>query len=971
LEQPWQRSVSAFLDSELLELYEQRKIDKTLQAHEKIEKVIAIIKESEQNFNKAIAMLTSLDRLKAQRQELMKSIRSKAAEYFIVPFLPIDYTAKLDEVYTRIQEYIENRNELRVLEIYENTKEKLQSITQEFDVNDTLYSKKIAKNVGKKLLELIEQDFSHNPAVQPADIIIEARNNKKYPLHLYGQVINLGFVVRNKGQGYSYKTKLTLLSDELKISEEEEIQVGRLAPNSFVEISVGVMCGEKINSAELLIEIDWRNFDDTQHEIMDTIAVYAQRSDINWENLGQSDPYSLEPVTTEHDLIGRKDLLNGLLATLKASSIGSAIIRGQKRVGKTSLARTIQSHLEKEGYLVIYIEAGDYVEASPTATVSRLGNRICKEMIEREPKMKHIKAQKFEDALSPLAEFLEDFIKIAPERRAIFILDEFDELPLELYARGALGDSFFLTLRSVSSRQNVGFVLVGSEKVTHVMDCQGDKLNKWKVVPVDYFSRQSDWSDYKELIQRPVVDSLEYTDDALFTLHEFTSGNPYFTKLICHRVFRMAVSKRDCHITKTEIDQAIEIVIRETERNTFQHFWEDGIYERGNKSTDKSIRRRRILIAISDILKTKTSAPKKEIIEHPLLRDMAAVEADLKEFVARIILTFSQQDDSYCIKVLLFSKWLRERGVEDIIATFADLDAALREKQQEEEIKVSYSEIQSIIKKWNGSYKGIPITAEQVKTWLTQFSQIREQRAMFTMLNGLRFYSNLCIRNKMKEIHDIVKRGTTHKIDQNKKKRSDILVSYLDNPAKSGADIARLYVDEVGIYQNNVIEKSKLADKLKETKDIQALLFLDDFVGTGKSAVGYLQEIDSLIFDIVNDRKIRVVFAAVVAYIDGWAAVEKISDNLNMSISIHACDILNETAKCFSEKSSIFPSIDERENAKEITLKYGKLLEKNCPLGYGNLEMAVVFERGCPNNSLPVLWSESTSLKWIPLFKRL
>ena len=89
-----------------------------------------------------------------------------------------------------------------------------------------------------------------------------------------------------------------------------------------------------------------------------------------------------------------------------------------------------------------------------------------------------------------------------------------------------------------------------------------------------------------------------------------------------------------------------------------------------------------------------------------------------------------------------------------------------------------------------------------------------------------------------------------------------------------------------------------------------------------------------------------------------------------MHVHTHRCELLDETAQYFSDKSSVFTDISQRELAKQVALRVGKELVKKFPLGYGDIEMAVVFERGCPNNSLPILWAESTNPKWTPLFKR-
>ncbi len=971
-ENPWRLKVVSLFDYQLQVLYRDRKIPVDSMAHEKLERLATVAIEFERYLLEALSMLTSLERIDAQQQKLMRALGNKPAQSFIVPFLPDDFEAQLGEAYKRAELYVDKRDDVGADVEFENASREIEKIAEKFNSKRTQYSTWLAEQVARKLLFLIREDFARNPTAQPADIQIETRDNKKYPLHVVGQTINLGFIVINQGSGYSHDTTLSILSDDNLRLLMQEVQVGRLAPSSSYLVEIPAETVHAAQSVDLVVQVDWRNFDLTRRGSTFSFVAQAQKAAIDWETLKQSDPYSLEPVTTEQELVGRKDLLDRLLGSLKAKSIGSSIIRGQKRVGKTSVAKAIQSHLEGENYITVYLEPGDYIVPDPAATVRGLGNRISKELISREERIGHLNPPQFDDALSPLAEFLDDVVKIVPDRRFVFILDEFDEIPLDLYASGAVGDSFFLTLRSISSRPTIGFVLVGGEKMAHVLDCQGDKLNKWKVERVDYFTRESDWADYKELVQRPVGDELEYTDNALFALHDVTAGNPYFTKLVCQHVFGEAAKRRDCHITRTEVKEAVDLAIRGTDVNTFQHFWTDGIFERGPRAAEKSIRRRKILIAVADVLVRECPASKLRIVEHPLAKEIPALDSDLKEFVTRRVLVSNSQDETYDFKVPLFFKWLKERGVAEVIVTFSDLDAALRERQKEEESKVRADEVQSLLKRWQPGYKGQVISEDRVRAWLDQFGGIREQRAMFALLKGLRFYSDGFLRKKMAEIHDIIKREQiVHRVEQRRLKRSDILISYLDNPGKSGAHLARLYADEAGVYVENVIEKGKLTERLQKPDEIQALLFLDDFVGTGNAASEYLMQIDSSLSEVVQSRDIKLFFASILAFINGWSHIQQIVTGLQTKIRVHACEILDDTARCFSNDSTIFTDPNERAFAKKIAHTYGLLLEKHCPLGYGNLEMAVVFERGCPNNSLPILWSESAAHKWTPLFKRL
>jgi hypothetical protein len=837
----------------------------------------------------------------------------------------------------------------------------------------TIYSQIFASILGKKLIWIVEEDFLKNKAAQPGDVRVEARN-KKYPLHFAGAVINLGFIVRNLGPGYAHNIRLAVVGSESELEfTNPEVEIGRLAPSVSQLVEIPAKIIQSKLEITVLALVTWQDFDHSEHGFDLDVTVSAQRSDIDWVALRQKDPYSLEPVANEQELVGRRDVFNRLLATTKAINAGSSIIHGQKRVGKTSIAKTLQSHLGHLSYITVYMEAGDYVMPTAPSTIARLGMKLCQRIIHAEPRVSHLNIPDFSQALSPLTDFVDDVNRIIPDGQIVIILDEFDELPTELYLRGTWGDSFFLTLRSITSRPNIGFVLVGGEKMSHIMDYQGDQLNKWAVVQVDYFTRETDWSDYKELVQSPVEDLLEYTEDAFVALHEKTAGNPYFTKLICQYVFRQALSERDCYITRHEIEKATEVAIQETGKNTFQHFWEDGIIGLDEKATENSIRRRKVLIATSDTLRRNSPALGKVIAEHPIVRGLPTLETDLREFVTRKVLigniSDSFPDQSFDFKVKFFHDWLEGRGVQDVISTFTELDAAMRERQQEEQLKVQPAEIHDLVKNW-GLYKGQAISEDKVRAWLNQFANIREQRYMFHVLRGLHYYSNAFARGKMAEIHDIVARGLARDREYRQQKRSDILVSYIDAVGKSGASMARLYAEEAKIYVGNVVEKGSLLEALDKKTEIRAIVFVDDFIGTGRQASENLEGMHKLLEAVLAERTIKFFFVAITAFSQGYQRVKDTVDRLKLPVEIRACELLDESSQYFGEKSSIFKDAVERENAKKVAIEYGRILVRDNPLGYGDIGIAVVFEHGCPNDSLPILWAESTNPKWMPLFRR-
>jgi hypothetical protein len=549
----------------------------------------------------------------------------------------------------------------------------------------------------------------------------------------------------------------------------------------------------------------------------------------------------------------------------------------------------------------------------------------------------------------------------------MFILDEFDELPTGLYERSPIGDAFFLTIRSISGKEPFGFILVGGEKMEFVMSRQGAKLNNFNEVRLDYFNRGTHWSDFSDLVRRPVESWFEVSDGALTSLYQETAGNPYFTKFICDRLFKTMVGRRDCHVTYKEVAEATRQAVAAAKSPRFQHFWEDGVIEVGQKVEEIMMMRRKVLLALAEAL--RRHGPTRQAIKEEAKKDglsEAIVDAELRDFERRQVV--ARQADAYRCKVRLFETWLKEKGVNEIIESVQAADAVLHRRQEEEKLRVGPEEIVAVVRAW-GNYKGRRTTEDQVRTWLNQFGDNASQRLMFQILRSIRFYSDDEIRDKMKVAHGIVARKLVRRVESGKRKRSDILVSYLeDSPAKSGSNYAKRYSDENEIYFENIVVRSDLAKRLEGQHGFQALVFVDDFVGTGESAASHFAKLAEEYGEMIRTCGLRVFFVAVAGFQDGKARLESRLEQLRLPVKVHLCDPLDETARCFSDRSAVFADPMDRQRAKDIAYRLGHKLEKNAPLGYGDCQAMVVFESSCPNNSLPILWKEEKD--WFPLFRR-
>jgi len=965
------------------DIYKHLKIDVKDQSFEKESKLKGVVYKVEDELSSLIDSFNNLSSLNDFRSKFMQLINNQLAKAIIWPFLPRHLlNFPLKEVFKSVESYLSEEG-AQILIAYERTKESLKLYISEASQFGTRYCCEFLEKPVNKLLHLVEAHFQASPASKPAKLVVE-KFDKKYPFHVVDEEINLVFLVKNIGSGYAFDAEIEVVDATASILKPKHY-LGQIEPESSIEILIPC----KIESAEDLvmveIKITYASYNGTQSKEEFCFGLECQRRDIEWDNLIKERPYSLEPVTSENEFAGRAEILNKLESLITAESgVGSAFIYGQKRVGKTSIVKILKKRLEQKythDFLVVYLEGGDYIHPNPETTIENLGRKLVKSIQNLDARFASLDIPDFKGALSPITDFLESVVQIAPELKIVFILDEFDELPMELYKRTPIGDAFFLTLRSISGKPPFGFILVGGEKMEFIMSCQGDALNKFEPIRVDYFDKEQHWADFQDLVQKPVKEWLEISDEALSALYEQTAGNPFFTKLICRDLFEIMVKRRDCYVTYREVNEAAEKALRSVASNIFQHFWEDGIVGTGPEVEEKSVLRRKLLLAFAEVLRESKMVTEEEIENKcrkwGILDDL--VENELREFERRQVLITS--NDTYNCKVRFFEKWLVEKGFNEIITTLVDHDVLARRKQEEERVRVTSEEIIHLIRQW-GPYKGRLITEDKVRAWLNQFGDNKKQRLMFKILQGVKFYSGDVIRSKLREAHGIVRRGLIHRTRERQRKRSDILVSYLDCPGKSGSYLAKIYADENRIYYENVIEKSKITEKLKEKASefsALALAFVDDFIGTGDSACEYfkrlaekhgeiLRELSNKPGEIKSTSKLNIYFVAICGFQESQAKIEETLRLLNLPVKIHICDPLTEASKAFGDCSEIFPDEREREEAKKIAYEFGVKLVKNAPLGYGNCQATVIFEHTCPNNDLPILWQKAKD--FIPIFPR-
>lgn len=805
---------------------------------------------------------------------------------------------------------------------------------------------------------------------------------KRYPMLEEDRELRILVPFRSSGRGAATDVRVGVLSDNQKIlALNDEIMIGSVSPGKF-SVSVDVHIIDPSTEFSAILEVEWGEVGTTRRQkaVFD-FSVLAQASGIDWEKFTYADPYGTGPAEGD-EFVGRREQVQTLVARMLRRPMEPSYITGQKRVGKTSLATAAakQAHtLDPNNNLSWhYILWGQIAHEDPRVSLQQLGEQIEEFIVDSLPKGVGVAKGNYDGSLSPLIKLSTAAKTIDPNHRFVIILDEFDEMPQELYLQGNLADTVFGNIRALTTTSNICLLLVGGENMPFVMDRQGQKLNKFSRVNLTYFDRASEWDDYVRLIRKPSEGFLEWHDDAIAEIYALTNGNPYFSKIICSKVYARALREHDVDVTREEVADAVRIEVSRFDENLFSHLWQDGVFVPVDEREPIILKRKRVLAALARCLRASLPATIENITMQKSSSDLTESETKsvLTDFVSRDVLT--EKDGVYRAVLPIFEQWLVDIGLTRLAADALSQDLAADALREEDNARVLAGELVELTKKWP-TYRGKRIGPEEVRAWLDQRPRNHDQRALFNLLKATRFLSEVDVLDRIKSALLTV----TGMVDASVRKkatdrRNDIIVTYVDGEGKSGQRYASMYAEENLINVKSILSPANFGEGYQKHVELhgapKVIVMVDDMVGTGKSLAANIRTFhDNHLIDLPDDGPLVLAFA-LLATKDGQQTMLRELSKLSYNhLNFRAGEILDESASVFSEESGVFASNDEKERAKALATDIGATIYKRNPLGYGGQSLCIVFPTTVPNNSLPLLhsYSKKPGQQWRPLFERL
>ncbi len=179
----------------------------------------------------------------------------------------------------------------------------------------------------------------------------------------------------------------------------------------------------------------------------------------------------------------------------------------------------------------------------------------------------------------------------------------------------------------------------------------------------------------------------------------------------------------------------------------------------------------------------------------------------------------------------------------------------------------------------------------------------------------------------------------------------------------SGSHMVRILTGEL-FNQNRIIspEISPL-----DTLQNKVILLVDDFVGSGTQFKTFADEVALR----EAAKKNYIVYAPALAYYKGLTSIRQ----ENYGIEIMPLEIINKNEQFFLHEDGCMFCGDDLNTEADVLQTYREMRNldssfgKSCWLGRDAASLSVVFQWGCPNQSLGIMWYEGSN-QWSRLARR-
>jgi hypothetical protein len=325
------------------------------------------------------------------------------------------------------------------------------------------------------------------------------------------------------------------------------------------------------------------------------------------------------------------------------------VLVGERRVGKTSIAKQLPVRLEDEGYLHVYFDTQGAVDRGQFLLT--LATRITESLEDAGIVIDHPDPEKFWVGPSYAFEqlFLPRLWERLGERRILIAIDEYERLERRVES-GKEDPDVFEYLRSlVQHSQEMAFVFFGTRRMQELTSDYWHVLfNIAKFQSIGLLSQEQ----ARRLIEEPVGEQIVYDELAVKEILRGTGRHPYFLQMVCDRLVDICNSNQVSYVTAQQARDALRKVI-ETGESHLGWLW-----------NSTSAEERVVLAGLAECLRKGQLGTAKAIVEAVQqvgqVMDRGTAHRALGRLAGRQILRRpSEEADFYEFTASLYYTWIR------------------------------------------------------------------------------------------------------------------------------------------------------------------------------------------------------------------------------------------------------------------------------------------------------------------------
>ncbi len=281
------------------------------------------------------------------------------------------------------------------------------------------------------------------------------------------------------------------------------------------------------------------------------------------------------PVKDSAMFFGRDDVYAWIRQHLRGEYQDNALVLfGERRAGKTSVLYHMAEQLGDETYVPVLIDLQGMGLEGMDGFLWELARKIVLSLrrVKGLPKVDRPNRRDFEEQPRSHFEdtFLPPLIQTLQPRRLLLMFDETDRLE-ERVRNGELPTDIFDYLRSLIQEQTrLNFLFTLGNRIEEARASSSQLFNLAVYRKISFLD-----PDFAEdLISRPAAKHYSYTPEAIEQILRLTSGQPYYTQLLCHNLFTRWTETKPKQIGVEDIEAVLPDAVEQATPN-LQFVWDD------------------------------------------------------------------------------------------------------------------------------------------------------------------------------------------------------------------------------------------------------------------------------------------------------------------------------------------------------------------------------------------------------------